>query len=189
MAGKKAKSTPESKSVLETSKPDPEPPIVAPKPEVRADLPKIAAVILLAVFVLAMAWYFFNSSAITFVPGPGVDAATFKDIFSNASRVHIVMDTRGVNDVNTSTNILQCGVDFAGSSGMGGKNVTHMALSNDSCVADDGDHTAEYCISELKNGVVINVKVGPGVADYYTNGMVVTVGSNYTVGTCGIRKV
>lgn len=186
MARKKIKPAQAPRTVLETVKPDPEPPIVAPK-EARNDIPKIAAVVLLAVLVLFMAWHFLNGAATTFVPGSGVDAATFKDIFSNASRVYIVMDVRSVTDANTSRNILQCGVDFAGSSGMGGKNVSYISVGDDGCVADDGKHTTEYCVSELKNGIVIYVKEGTS-SSYYSNALVVGVGPRYTVGSCAIRS-
>lgn len=144
--------------------------------------------------VLAMAWHFVTSAAATFVPGAAVDAETFKGIFNKADTVYIVMDVRGVTDANTRTNILQCGVDFAGSSGMGGKNVSYMSLGDDGCVADDGmrpsggTHTAEYCISLLKNGTVIYVKEGTS-SSYYSNALVVGVGQQYPAGSCAIRKV
>ncbi len=188
MARKKTKPAPEPKTVLETSKPDPEPPIAAPKPGMSNDLLKIAAVVLLALFVLVIAWYFLRSSATTFVPGSGVDAGTFKDIFSSASRVYIVMDVRGVTDANTSRNILQCGVDFAGSSGMGGKNVSYISMSNSGCVQDYGSYTLDYCISQLKNGIVIYVKEGTS-SSYYSNALVVGVGPQYAVGSCAIKSV
>jgi hypothetical protein len=188
MARKKIKPAPEPRTVLETSKPEPEPPIAAPKPGTANDLPKIAAVILLALLVLVMAWYLFHSQATTFVPGSGVDAQTFKDIFANASRVYIVMDVRGVTDANISRNILQCGVDFAGSSGMGGKNVSYISLGDSGCVEDDGSHAADYCISQLKDGITIYVKEGAS-SSYYSNALVVGVGPQYAVGSCAIKSV
>jgi hypothetical protein len=165
------------------------PAIEASKPEAKkSDLPKIAAVALLAVLVLALAWYFVTSAATTFNPGAGVDADTFKDIFSKADRIFIVMDVRGVTDSNTSTNILQCGVDFAGSSGMGGKNVSYLSLGNDGCVAEDGKHTAEDCFSMLKSGIVIYVKEGSS-SSYHSDSMIVGVGPQYSAGSCSIKKV
>jgi hypothetical protein len=147
----------------------------------------MAAVALLAVFVIILAWHFLGASATTFVPGPGVDANTFKDTFTTASRVLIVMDVRGAANDSVSHNVLQCGVDFSGSSGMGGKNVTHMSLSKDGCVADDGDHTVEYCISQLKDGVVIYVQPGAS-SSYYSDALVVGVGAQYAVGSCAIKR-
>ncbi len=184
-----AKPAPEPNAVSETSKPDLEPSIAAPKPEAKkSNLPKIWAVVILAVLVLAMAWHFVTSAATTFNPGAAVDAETFKDIFNQADKVYIIMDVRGVRDANASRNILQCGVDFAGSSGMGGKNVSYLSLGDDGCVAGDGAHTAEYCISLLKNGIVIYVKEGTS-SSYYSNALVVGVGPQYPASSCAIRKV
>ncbi len=183
MARKKAKP---ALVMPETSKPEPEPLIAAPKPAAN-DLPKIAAVVLLAVFVLFLGWYFLSRAA-PFVPGAAVDAETFKDIFSKADKVYIVMDVRGVADANASRNILQCGVDFAGSSGMGGKSVSYISLGGEGCVAEDGKHPEEYCFSQLKNGIVIYVKEGTS-SSYYSNALVVGVGPQYALGNCAIKSV
>jgi hypothetical protein len=158
-----------------------------PSPFASADLPKTAAVALLAVLVLAMAYYFITSAATTFVPGPGVDPETFKDIFNQAGKVYIFMDVRGVSNAPTSRNILQCGVDFAGSSGMGGKDVSYFSVGNDGCVAEDGPHPPEYCFKQVKDGVVIYVKEGAS-SSYHSNAIVVGVGPEYPAGSCSIRR-
>jgi hypothetical protein len=198
----RAKKKPEPTAVYQAAKPDPEPPIAQPgpqacKPDMNQSL-KIAAVAILAVLVLALVWHFISMPpAGTFVPGPGVDAAAFQSAFINASRVYVVMDVRGVNGTVTSTNILQCGVDFSGSSGMGGKKVTYLSLSDSGCmeaalggngsVEENANQTVDSCISQLDNGMVIYVE--PGTSSYYySNALVVGIGSNYTAGTCGIRR-
>ncbi len=149
---------------------------------------KTVAVVLLLVIALALAYYFLNQSSNAFTPGTSVDAETFKGIFESAANIFIVMDVRGVKDQKVSDNVLQCGVDFAGSSGMGGKSVTYFSLADDGCTAPDGKRDPQDCFSMLKNGLTIYVKQGPGGASYYSNGMVVTVGSNYTLGSCSITR-
>jgi hypothetical protein len=197
-----------SKKKVQEKKPAEAPkPVAGAKPEKPAETPrmpekaapaleatkkgsplKTAAVVLLLIIAVALAYYFLNQSSTAFVPGTSVDADTFKTEFNSASNIFIVMDVRGVSDSTVSNNILQCGVDFAGSSGMGGKAVTPISFGNDGCVAPDGKRDASQCFSMLQNGLTIYVKQGPGGVDYYSNGMVVTVGSNYTVGKCGISR-
>jgi len=151
---------------------------------------KTAFIVVLAAFSLFFTYYYFVLPQSAFIPDGRVDAEGFKNAFGSADRVYIVMDVRGVADPVISNNILQCGVDFAGSSGMGGKNATFFSLSdNDGCVAPDGVHPLNDCASRLKDGITIYVKGGPGGADYFNNGMVVTVGANYATWTCGIRRV
>jgi hypothetical protein len=145
------------------------------------------AVLALLGAVIFLAYYFISLPENSFVPGAEVDADTFKGIFFDAPSVFIVMDVRGAGSDAISSNILQCGVDFAASSGMGGKSVTPISFGPDGCVAPDGEHPPKECFAMLKNGVTIYVKEGLGGAKYYSNGMVVSVGPDYSVGTCGIK--
>jgi hypothetical protein len=143
----------------------------------------------LIIIVLVLAYYFLSSSDTSFVPGSTVDPETFKTEFEKAPRVFIVMDVRGVSDSIISNNILQCGVDFAGSSGMGPKNATYLSVDNNGCVAPDGKHETKECFSWLKSGLTIYIKQGDTGAKYYSNGIVVNMGKEYTLGTCGIHRV
>jgi len=137
--------------------------------------------------VLFLAYYFMALSENSFVPGIEVDAETFKGIFTHSTNVFIVMDVRGASNTATANNILQCGVDFAASSGMGGKEVTPISFGNDGCVTPDGFRKPKECFAMLKDGTTIYVRDGPGGAKYYSNGMVVFVGPEYALGTCGIK--
>lgn len=174
---------------------------------------KTLAVIALLAIVLFLAYYFLSLPSNAFVPGSEVDVQSFSQIFLAASKVYIVMDTRGLTNntmggslicmnstscVNStaSTNIIQCAVDFAGSNGMGGKDVSYISLSDGGCVASDnqGDkfnYTMSDCFTNLKNGITIYVRqaVGGDTAKYYSNGMVVPVGTKYTVGECSISRI
>lgn len=167
--------------------PSTEPAQKAGGPREQGGLIKGLMVVGLLAAVLFMAYYFLTLSENSFVPGSVVDAETFKGIFSHAQNVFIVMDVRGVSDTAVSNNVLQCGVDFAASSGMGGKTVTPISLGNEGCVAPDGVRKPKECFTMLQDGVTIYVKEGPGGANYYSNGMVVFVGNQYALGTCGIK--
>lgn len=172
------------------------PPEKMPAQEARTkgDRVKIGVVILLAAVTLCLVYVFLLIPEGDF--GARVDAETFKSAFDSAGKVYIVMDVRGVADPNVSDHVLQCGVDFAGSTGMGGKNATIFSFTDEGgeekgCIAGEAQtlRPVRECLSQLKDGVTIYVKSGPGGAEYFSRGMVVTVGANYTMGTCGIRRV
>ncbi|HSB47008.1 MAG TPA: hypothetical protein VLD37_03270 [Candidatus Bilamarchaeum sp.] len=143
----------------------------------------------LIIVAIVLAYYFLSNSDTSFVPGSAVDAETFKAEFEKAPRVFIVMDIRGVSDPVISNNILQCGVDFAGSSGMGPKNATYISVDGSGCVAPDGKHETRECFSWLRSGLTIYIKQGDSGAKYYSNGLVVNLGKEYTLGTCGIHRI
>jgi hypothetical protein len=149
---------------------------------------KAFAVLALFVAALLLAYYLLGISGSAFDTGSEVDAETFKGIFLNATNVYIVMDVRGAGNDVISNNVIQCGVDFASSSGMGGKLVTPISLSDAGCVTPDGTPTVRECFSMLRDGITVYVKEGPGGAKYYAKGMVVTVGQQYALGTCGIKR-
>jgi len=145
---------------------------------------KLGAVVLLAALVLALAYYFFLRA----------DAETFREAFASAGNVYIVMDVRNVSDFNVSDGILQCGVDFAGSPGMGGKNATIFSLTDEGgaekgCIVADSVkyHPVSECLSWLNGGVALYVKGGPGSVAYTRNSIIVPIGANYTRGGCGIK--
>jgi hypothetical protein len=201
MVKKKAKkSAPKkAKKVKKEKPPEPEPvpeeesytlevPEEEPRPKEKGGLLKKLAVIGLGVVAVAFILYFLSLPGSTFAPGRVVDQAEFTDIFSATDDIYIVMDVRGVADQNTMRNILQCGVDFAGSSGMGGKNPMYFSVDNQGCVAPDGYHDYEYCFSQLQDGLTIYVHKGSQYS-FHENGMVVGVGPDYAFGTCGIHRM
>jgi len=189
-----AKPPVEAVEMAKPEEPAPLPPQAPPMEEKPArngggGIKNFAIFVLLAAAVF-MAYYFMvmvpeNS----FVPGTEVDAETFKNLFLAAPKVYIVMDIRGAQDYSVSNNILQCGVDFAGSTGMGGKYVTPLSISRDGCVTPDGVHQPKECFSMISDGISVYVREGDGGARYYSNGMVVFVGKDYALGTCSIKRL
>ncbi|MGV8085828.1 MAG: hypothetical protein ACP5N9_06280 [Candidatus Bilamarchaeum sp.] len=147
------------------------------------------AVLVLAIIAIALTYkFYYSSNQEQFIPGKNVSSTNFTGIFNNAPNVFILMDVRGVQNSTTKTNILQCGVDFAASNAMGGKNVTYLSISEDGCVSLDGKKPSSYCFSSLSSGLTIYVKEGNSTS-FYDNGMIVGIGSSYNIGSCGIRKV
>lgn len=153
-----------------------------------SSLLKALAVAAIFVIVAALAYYFLVLSAYAFSPGASVDEETFKGIFLEAEKVYILMDVRGISDSKLSNNVMQCGVDFAASSGLAGKEVTPISISNDGCVIPTGPAPMGDCFSMLDDGITIYVRGGDGAAKYYNNGMMVYVGSDYVPFTCGIHR-
>ncbi len=149
---------------------------------------KTAAFAILFVAVATLAVYvLFIQPTEKFVPGSVVDSQTFLQIFDSTENVYIFMDVRGVTDPDVKHNILQCGVDFAASSGMGPKNATYFSLGEDGCITPKGSSEDAYCFNEIRHGVAIYIHEGP-TTSYHSNGILVGVGKNYSLGTCGIHR-
>jgi len=151
---------------------------------------KIMAILLLAVAAAVFAYYFITLKESTLKLGNEVNMATFSSILMEAKNVVIVMDVRSFSNYSVNQNILQCGVDFAGSQGLAGKNLTFLSLdAGDSCIGISGNYSASYCFDEMNKGVTIYVKEG-NATKFYTNAMVVGMGSNYSANGCniGVKK-
>lgn len=175
---------------------------------------KMAAACLLVVLALALGYHFLTSPQGP--PGPGngtnssisanstpqqgslglgkeVNIQTFSAILANSADVFIVMDVRGVNDPAVRHSILQCGVDFAGSPGLGGKALTVYSLDGQNCMgaSQQGNrsvltnYTSSYCFGQMANGMAIYLHEG-NETRFYTNAMAVGLGENYTAGGCSI---
>ena len=160
-------------------------PSIKPSPKPKFQL-KLLAVGILLILAIYLAFYFMTPH---FISGAEITQDEFKTVFASTNDVYIVMDVRNAVNSTDRSSILQCGVDFAASNGMGGKNVTPLSFASDGCVTPNGYDTVENCLSMLNDGVTIYVASGTNPPKYYTNGMVVNVGTNYTQGVCGINKV
>jgi hypothetical protein len=149
-------------------------------------------ILIIALLLLAAAWfayqYLIAGQAATLELGNEVNAQTFLSLFGKEDAVYVVMDVRDVTSQKVKTNILQCGVDFAGSTGLLGKNQTYYSFdSEQGCVALEGTLPLDYCMKNLNdNGMTIYVKEANSTK-FYTNAMVVGVGQNYSEGECSIK--
>lgn len=171
-------------------KPMEEEPRKEPEEEPEKDsggLLRMIGILVVLVAVAALAFVMLVPQA-RFVPGPEVDKETFLELFDSAGRVIVVMDVRGVSDDITRRNILQCGVDFAGSSGLAPKNATYFSFGDVGCVTPDGETTDQHCMEEMKDAFVIYVHEG-GATTYHSRGVMVGVSAQYDLGTCGIHRI
>lgn len=199
MVKKKSKKSKTKKVKKEVPKPEPETlsieipedinePEVKEEPKDKGGKLKTFAILILVIGAVAFIYYFLTLSENMFVAGPGVNETEFKDVFADANYIYIVMDIRGVQNPGTKQNILQCGVDFAGSTGMIGKTATYFSLDDEGCVTPEGFFDYKYCFSQLSNGVTIYVKEGSETT-FHSNGMVVGISPDYSLGLCGIHRV
>ncbi len=172
--------------------PGPVPPSKAVVADNKTNRLKTVAVAILALAVLALAYYYFALPGLTFVPGAEVSRESFAEILGNSTTVFVVIDLRGVQGDALRNSVMQCGIDFAGSTGIGDKEVIPLSLDSE-CFTPSGTKSISECTSMLDGGLTILIKgvpegASPG-ASYYKNGMIVMVGSNYSMGGCSIKKV
>ncbi len=115
-----------------------------------------------------------------------VDPEIFADQLSISDNVFIVQDLRGVSNGTSRKNIQQCGIDFAGSNGLAGKNVTILAFENNECTSLDGITDIDSCLEKMKSAnVTIQIKEGTQYS-FYKNKLIVGIDSSYKVGSCSI---
>jgi len=170
----------------EDPKEEPELPEEAPEPQPEPKDNKILKTAAVAVLLVIAAFFVYHFLYYR------VSAEGFAELFADSEKVFIVMDVTDIEDQEIKTNVMQCAVDFAGSSGMAGKNVSYFSIENETCYVleykEEGILTKEFCMEALDEGITIYVEEGPGGAEYFRDHMMVYVGSNYTLGTCGIHK-
>ncbi|VVC02600.1 Uncharacterised protein [Candidatus Bilamarchaeum dharawalense] len=185
MNKKKSSKAHTQSEISESEEPEPVSPVPTKKDNT---ILKWGAVIILLAIALFFVNFYLNPNQ-QFVFGKNITEDEFKDVFASAQKVYIVMDVRNSGDQTTTNNVLQCGVDFAASSGMGGKDVTPLSFADDGCIVPSGKKTMAECLPMINDGVVVYVRGGSDPAKYYSNAVLVSVGQQYAVGLCGIRLV
>ena len=149
----------------------------------------------IAVLVLVLAVFYFAFTTLqkqTFHFGKEITGNQFAAAFASAQKVNIFMDVQGLEaDDVLRKNVIQCGVDFSGSSGMGGKNVSYFSVDSASCVSYAGNSSSKTglndCYAKVSSGLTIYVASGNSTK-FYDNAMLVGIGKNYTLGSCGINR-
>ena len=158
-----------------------------------SDTTKNAVVLLVVLIVAVYLYYAFVAPGGTevFEKGAKIDRETFLELFSGSPSVYIVMDLRGASSQPVKVNIMQCGVDFAGSSGLVGRNVTYLSMDVNECYFSTVDGGAEKttdisrCIAMLDDGMSLYIIEG-NQTEYYTKAAVIGVNEDYVVGVCGL---
>lgn len=132
--------------------------------------------------------------------GESASMEAFANYLISSNTVYLVEDLRGLERYPISrNNIMQCGVDFAGSEGLAGKELDIYILEEETCSASEaGGNLTTKPISECHASVasafgkegnaVIWIEKGytPSI---YPSGIVVRVNETYTQGMCNIQFV
>ena len=147
---------------------------------------KILISLLLVLVAIYFAYPYLTSVSSELVVGNEIDSATFNALLTDSENVFIVMDIQGINDSKIRQNILQCGVDFAGSFGLVGKNLTLYSFdTNQGCVNIERNYPISYCLKQMEMGITLYIE-DSNETKFYTNAMRVGIGNNYTAGSCSV---
>ena len=130
--------------------------------------------------------------------GQNATMSEFADMLMSSQTVYLVEDIRGLEKYPISrNNIMQCGVDFAGSQGLAGKGVNIYILEGNECSASEaGGNLTIKTVSECHAAVASAFgKAGNSVIwiekgyspSIYSGGLVVRVNETYTQGMCNVR--
>ncbi len=113
----------------------------------------------------------------------------FNKYLSNSKYVYIVMDLEDAVNNKSSDNIMQCGVDFAGS--LGGMKIVYVyAISkNNTCYYNTYITDKYSCFKQLgtiKSEPIIYIRQGDNTT-YVDNIAYVGVNDEYKRGTCSVK--
>jgi len=117
-----------------------------------------------------------------------VEPWVFVETLEKADKVYIVMDVRNASSSFESTNILQCGTDFAGSSGLAGKELVIFAMNESECATVEGKRSVQECVDEFMDGIAFHIVSGDGTT-YYKNRAEVGVNESYKMAECRVDAV
>jgi len=124
-------------------------------------------------------------------PGDNVTLKEFALNLLAADRVYIVEDLRGLETYPLSrTHIMQCGVDYAGSPGLTGKEIVVYALDDgDICGTIGGATSISECYQDILSAsedpgtMMLWIEMGTS-PEAYGRGMIVRINETYVQGTC-----
>ena len=144
---------------------------------------KNLAVALLLVLALVLAYFILNNSYQDKIVEPQVFLMSLK----NSTQFYIIQDLRGSNDDLVRKNIMQCGVDIAGSQGIAAlnKTITIYALEEDNCLSIDGKKPLSDCINPT-DGTIFHIKNG-NQTNFYQKKLEIGIGAIYTLKSCNIK--
>jgi hypothetical protein len=116
--------------------------------------------------------------------------AQFASAFVASNTVYLVQDLVNAN-ASVRKNIQQCGIDFAGSPGLATKDQKIYAFEGGQCYGFDSSKstTINKCLLEIKNqpeAVVFYIRQG-FESKFYTRGILVGLGKDYTRGDCNVN--
>lgn len=150
---------------------------------------KSVITIILVIGAIGFAYLFFFSpltppSTLSYEEGDKTNSTLFASNLQLSSSLFIVTDLRGSTQ-NQRSNIMQCGIDFAGSAGVAGKNITVYSIEGSECISSEGKYTVNQCIEKSKSGISIFIKSGLNSV-FYKNKIVVGISEKYSPKECNI---
>ncbi len=156
---------------------------------------KVYATVALVLVALVSLGYFVTSSSKDqkkkFKEIPTKPEEVLRELYQNP-KVLILMDLRNASP-KVRRNIMQCGVDLAGSPGLAGKNITVGSIEGNMCylsssVAKPRSYPASYCLNLRAQNATTTLYVWAGnTTQAFQHELKIGVGENYTVGTCKIE--
>lgn len=112
----------------------------------------------------------------------------FATYIQGTKQIFIVMDLRNSFEP-TRTNIMQCGTDFAGSTGIAGKPIEVMAVEGAACTLLNKTASISECVGKIAstaNSAAIFIRSYNDTV-FYKDKMVVGVSQSYKPKDCGIN--
>ena len=153
------------------------------------DKKEVITIVIVVLAIVAAYFIIFSPLAARYYPeGFPVDRSEFLPALSEASKVYIVMDIRHAAPA-VQRNILQCGVDFAGSEGLVEKEIITHAIDNDRCVTlNNASRYIEDCLNEIRDEIVLYIQQGDQTV-FYPHAALVGIGEDYRLYDCRINIV
>jgi hypothetical protein len=155
------------------------------------EIPSTYLIAIVAVLFVAAAIYFFTQNNVAYggeLTLGNRSISNYEGNFKlmNAQRIALVMDSRGLAQDN-KVSVYQCGVGFAASLGIIGKNVTSFALQEDGCYGPLNHTSITKCDELIKQeDYVVLLKGGNADALFYDDHLLVIVPANNT-NECGVK--
>jgi len=155
---------------------------------------KMAAVILLGLVAIILAYYIFGLSgqvmpgteSLRYDTGELSNSSGFVSDVQAAKKIYIVMDLRNVASDKQKNNIMQCGTDFAGSQGLVGKELSVLAIESNTCTLLNGTSDINGCIKEAMTGVGFFINSGNSTT-FFKNKIIIGIGEVYQPKSCGVN--
>lgn len=156
----------------------------------------LIVVFLVAVALLAVGLYLWQPLEVDNGDTSGTDDGTtttlnlttkeaFEAYLASSDEMFIVMDLRSTDNSTIRNNIMQCGIDVAGSVALGGINKTIMAIEEDSCFVYNGTKTVEYCLSLITDTPTFYIATN-SETQYSEKMVTVNIGATYNLYDCHI---
>jgi len=143
---------------------------------------KTVIVVILGIAAVALSYYVYMNSDVRYILVDGrqeLNSSKFADDFLQYNCTYIIMDIRGIEDP-FRRNILQCGVDLAGSQGLVGMDMRIMGFDENGCVDESGNKTMRECLEAVSDECYIfYITKGQNKSTVYAGLLVIEEGNVY----------